>query len=66
MSNIQADYIRDLQTEFAQTEEELVAARQVLTQREDSLRAAVADRADRRDREECAPDDGRRRAAPRR
>lgn len=40
MSNIQSTYIRDLQSEFTQTEEELVAARQVLTQREDSLRAA--------------------------
>lgn len=40
ISNIQAQYVRDLQTEFAQTEEELVAARQLLTQREDSLRAA--------------------------
>lgn len=40
ISNIRAQYIRDLQTEFAQTEEELVAARQLLTQRQDSLRAA--------------------------
>ena len=40
ISNIRAQYIRDLQTEFAQTEEELVAAQQLLTQREDSLRAA--------------------------
>ena len=40
ISNIRAQYLRDLQTEFAQTEEELVAAEQLLTQREDSLRAA--------------------------
>ncbi|MEE4154713.1 MAG: HlyD family efflux transporter periplasmic adaptor subunit [Erythrobacter sp.] len=40
MSNIQSKYIQDLQTEFARTEEELVAAQQVLAQREDSLRAA--------------------------
>ncbi|MGB3165560.1 MAG: HlyD family efflux transporter periplasmic adaptor subunit [Alteraurantiacibacter sp.] len=40
VSNIRAQYIRDLQTEFAQTEEELVAAQQLLTQREDSLRSA--------------------------
>lgn len=40
VSNIRAQYIRDLQSEFAQTEEELVAAQQLLTQREDSLRAA--------------------------
>ena len=40
ISNIRANYTRDLQTEFAQTEEELVAARQVLAQRERSLQAA--------------------------
>ncbi|WP_338243632.1 HlyD family efflux transporter periplasmic adaptor subunit [Aurantiacibacter hainanensis] len=40
ISNIQAQYVRDLQNEFTDTEEELVAARQLLTQREDSLRAA--------------------------
>ena len=40
ISNIRAQYIRDLQTEFAQTEEELVAAQQLLTQRQDSLRGA--------------------------
>ncbi len=40
ISNIQSNYIRDLQTEFAETEEELVASRQILAQREDSLRAA--------------------------
>ena len=40
INNIQTQYIRDLQTEFAQTEEELVAAQQLLTQREDSLRGA--------------------------
>ena len=38
ISNVRAQYIRDLQTEFAQTEEELVAAEQVLTQRDDSLK----------------------------
>ena len=38
ISNIRAQYIRELQTEFAQTEEELVAAEQVLTQRDDSLK----------------------------
>ena len=41
ISNIQSNYVRDIQAEFTQTEEELVAARQVLTQREDSLRAAA-------------------------
>lgn len=41
ISNIQTQYVRDLQTEFADTEEELVAAEQVLTQREDSLKAAA-------------------------
>ncbi len=41
ISNIRAQYVRDLQTEFADTEEELAASTQVLTQREDSLRAAV-------------------------
>ncbi len=40
ISNIRAQYIRDLQTEFVTTEEELVAAQQLLTQRQDSLRAA--------------------------
>ncbi|QZH75020.1 MAG: HlyD family efflux transporter periplasmic adaptor subunit [Erythrobacter sp.] len=40
ISNIRAQYIRDLQSEFAETEEELVAAQQLLTQRQDSLRAA--------------------------
>jgi len=40
ISNLRASYVRDLQTEFTQTEEELVTARQVLTQREDSLRSA--------------------------
>lgn len=38
ISNIRAQYIRELQTEFARTEEELVAAEQVLTQRDDSLK----------------------------
>lgn len=41
ISNIRAQYVRDLQTEFAQTEEELAGAEQVLTQREDSVRSAV-------------------------
>ncbi|WAT17715.1 HlyD family efflux transporter periplasmic adaptor subunit [Aurantiacibacter sp. MUD11] len=40
ISNLRAQYVRDLQTEFAETEERLVAAEQVLTQREDSMRAA--------------------------
>ncbi len=40
ISNIQSNYIRDLQTEFATTQEELVASRQILAQREDGLRAA--------------------------
>ncbi|MGB3737989.1 MAG: HlyD family efflux transporter periplasmic adaptor subunit [Pontixanthobacter sp.] len=40
ISNIRAQYVRDLQTEFAETEEELAAAQQVLAQREDSLGAA--------------------------
>ena len=39
-SNIRAQYVRDLQTEFADTEEQLVTAEQTLTQREDSLRGA--------------------------
>ena len=38
ISNVRAQYIRELQTEFAQTEEDLVAAEQVLTQRDDSLK----------------------------
>lgn len=40
ISNIRAQYLRELQTEFAQTEEELVSAEQLLAQREDSLRSA--------------------------
>lgn len=40
ISNVRAQYLRELQTEFAQTEEELVSAEQLLTQREDSLRSA--------------------------
>ncbi|MCP5397077.1 MAG: HlyD family efflux transporter periplasmic adaptor subunit [Sphingomonadaceae bacterium] len=40
ISNIRAQYVRELQTEFARTEEELVAAEQTLTQREDSLKGA--------------------------
>ena len=41
ISNIRSGYTRDLQTEFARTEEELVAARQVLAQRERSLQSAA-------------------------
>ena len=41
MTNIRSQYIRDLQTEFTQTEEELAAAREQLARTEDSLRAAV-------------------------
>ena len=41
ISNIRAQYVRELQTEFTQTEEELAGAEQVLTQRQDSVRAAV-------------------------
>ena len=40
ISNVRSQYIQDLQTEFTQTEEELVAARQELAQRERSLQAA--------------------------
>lgn len=40
ISSTQAQYVRDLQTEFVQTEEELVAARQLLTQRQDILAGA--------------------------
>jgi adhesin transport system membrane fusion protein len=40
ISNLRSKYIQDLQAEFTRTEEELVAAQQVLAQREDSLRAA--------------------------
>lgn len=39
-ANIRAQYVRDLQMEFAETEEQLVAAEQTLAQREDSLRGA--------------------------
>jgi membrane fusion protein, adhesin transport system len=41
MSNIRSQYIQELQTEFTQTEEELVAAQQELAQRERSLQAAT-------------------------
>ncbi|WP_299193909.1 HlyD family efflux transporter periplasmic adaptor subunit [uncultured Erythrobacter sp.] len=41
ISNVRSDYIRDLQTEFAQTEEELATSRQQLARAEDSLRAAT-------------------------
>ena len=40
ISGLRNQYIRDLQDEFARTEEELVGAEQVLAQREDSLEAA--------------------------
>ncbi len=40
ISNIRTQYIRDLQTEFAKTEEELVSAEQQLAQRRDSLEQA--------------------------
>jgi len=40
ISKIRSQYIQDLQTEFAQTEEELVAARQQLARAQDSLEAA--------------------------
>jgi adhesin transport system membrane fusion protein len=40
MSNIRSQYIQDLQTEFTETEEELVAAQQTLAQRERSLQSA--------------------------
>lgn len=39
ISGKQAKYIQDLQTEFAKTEEDLVTAQQVMTQREDALKA---------------------------
>ncbi|BDI61798.1 HlyD family efflux transporter periplasmic adaptor subunit [Qipengyuania nanhaisediminis] len=41
ITNVRSQYIRDLQTEFAQTEEELAAAREQLARAEDSLRAAT-------------------------
>ncbi len=41
ISNVRSEYIRDLQAEFTQTEEELAASRQQLARAEDSLRAAV-------------------------
>lgn len=37
ISSTEAQYVRELQAEFTQTEEELAAAEQVLTQREDAL-----------------------------
>ena len=40
ISNIRSQYIRDLQAEFTQTEEELAATREQLARTEDSLRAA--------------------------
>ncbi len=40
ISNLRARYVQELQSEFTRTEEELVAAEQQLTQREESLRAA--------------------------
>ena len=41
ISQVRSAYSRDLQTEFAQTDEELAAAREVLARAEDRLRAAV-------------------------
>ena len=41
ISNIRSQYIRDLQAEFTQTEEELAASREQLARAEDSLRASV-------------------------
>jgi len=41
MSNVRSQYIRDLQAEFTQTEEELAASRQQLARTEDSLRAST-------------------------
>ena len=41
ISSVRSDYIRDLQAEFTQTEEELAASRQQLARAEDSLRAAT-------------------------
>lgn len=40
ITNIRSDYIRELQTEFTQTEEELAASREQLARAEDSLRAS--------------------------
>lgn len=41
ISNVRSQYVRELQTEFTQTEEELAASREQLARSEDSLRAAV-------------------------
>lgn len=41
ISNLRAQYVRDLQTEFTQTEEELAASREQLARAEDSLRTAT-------------------------
>ena len=41
ISKVRSDYARDLQTEFAQTDEELAAAREILARADDRLRAAV-------------------------
>ncbi|MEP3422188.1 MAG: HlyD family efflux transporter periplasmic adaptor subunit [Erythrobacter sp.] len=41
ISNLRSEYIRDLQAEFTQTEEELAASRQQLARSEDSLRAST-------------------------
>jgi len=41
ISNLRSEYIRDLQAEFTQTEEDLAAAREQLARAEDSLRAAT-------------------------
>ena len=41
ISKVRSDHARDLQTEFAQTDEELAAAREILARADDRLRAAV-------------------------
>ncbi|MGE4302556.1 MAG: HlyD family efflux transporter periplasmic adaptor subunit [Novosphingobium sp.] len=41
ISSLRAQYLQDLQTEFARTEEELVSAEQELKSREDSLKSAT-------------------------
>ncbi|MDJ0979113.1 MAG: HlyD family efflux transporter periplasmic adaptor subunit [Erythrobacter sp.] len=41
ISNLRSEYTRDLQTEFAQTDEELAAAREILARAEDNLAAAT-------------------------
>lgn len=41
ISQVRSDYARDLQTEFAQTDEELAAAREILARAQDSVRAST-------------------------